>query len=314
MKKFITVKDVQDVHALVDVAAQMKANPFGFKEVGTNKTLGIIFFNPSLRTRLSTQRAATNLGMNVMVMNFDNEGWKLETEEGAIMNGYKQEHISDAALVMSQYCDVLGIRTFAGLKNREEDYAESFLTKFLQYVTVPVVSLESATAHPLQSLADMLTIREQTTTKKPKVVLSWAPHPRALPQAVANSFAEWTLASGYDLTITHPEGYELSEEFTAGATITHHQEEALKDADFVYVKNWSSYRNYGSASQEYGDWTVDAEKMKLTNNGHFMHCLPLRRNVIATDEVVDSPNSLIIEQANNRTFAAQAVLYKMLSE
>lgn len=314
MKKFLTVKDVDSVSNLVDLAAQMKANPFGYKSVGENKTLGIIFFNPSLRTRLSTQKAAANLGMNVMVMNFDNEGWKLETAEGAVMNGDKQEHIADAAAVMSQYCDVLGIRTFAGLKDRGEDYAEAFLSKFIQYVSVPVISLESATAHPLQSLADMLTIKEQTVTDKPKVVLTWAPHPRALPQAVANSFAEWTLASGYDLTIAHPEGYELSDAFTAGAKISHNQEEALKDADFVYVKNWSSYENYGSVSHDHNHWTVNAAKMALTNNGAFMHCLPIRRNVIATDEVVDSPNSLILEQANNRTYSAQAVLYKMLTE
>lgn len=313
IKNFISVKDVDDVSEWVDLAEKLKADPYAHQHLGKNKTLGIIFFNPSLRTRLSTQKAATNLGMNVMVMNFNGEGWQLEMEDGAVMNGSSQEHVSEAAAVISQYCDIIAVRTFATLTHREEDYAEKFLSAFVKYARVPVVSLESATLHPLQSLADMLTLKEQKTTSNPKVVLSWAPHPKALPQAVANSFAQWTVAAGYDLTIAHPPGYELHPDFTGGATITHDQEEALKDADFVYVKNWSSYQNYGQATREYDNWTLDAAKMAGTNNAKFMHCLPIRRNVIATDEVIDAPTSLILEQANNRTYAAQAVLHKLLS-
>lgn len=310
---FLSVKDVEDVGDWISLAEKLKANPYAHQHLGANKTLGIIFFNPSLRTRLSTQKAAINLGMNVMVMNFNGEGWQLEMEDGAVMNGSSQEHISEAASVISQYCDIIAVRTFATLTDREEDYAEKFLSSFVRYARVPVVSLESATLHPLQSLADMLTIKEQNTKSNPKVVLSWAPHPKALPQAVANSFAQWTLAAGYDLTIAHPPGYELHPDFTRGARMTQNQEEALQGADFVYVKNWSAYENYGQVSREYDHWTLDGAKMQLTRNAKFMHCLPIRRNVIATDEVIDAPTSLILEQANNRTFAAQAVLYKLLS-
>lgn len=312
MKKFTSIKDVNDLDSLLSLAYELKSNPFKSKKVGENKTLGLLFFNPSLRTRLSTQKAAMNLGMNVIVMNLNNDGWSIEFGDGTVMNQGTQEHIKEAAGVVSQYSDIIGIRTFASLTNKEDDYQDSVLTNFIKHSSVPVISLESATLHPLQSLADLITIAENKIIEKPKVVLTWAPHPRALPQSVSNSFIEWVKETDVDLTIAHPEGYELNEEFTQGVEISYNQEHAFKGADFIYAKNWSCYRDYGKTLKNLDHWVVNEKKMKLTNNAKFMHCLPIRRNVIATDQVLDASSSLILEQANNRTFAAQAVLLKML--
>jgi N-succinyl-L-ornithine transcarbamylase len=316
MKYFTTVHDVIDLDDLVQEALNIKQNPYAFPQIGKNKTLGLIFMNPSLRTRLSTQKAAMNLGMNVMVMNIDKEGWALEMDDGAIMNGTNVEHVKDAAAVIGQYCDVVGIRCFPSLQNKQEDYSEKVLLKFMENCAVPVVSLESATLHPLQSFADLMTIKEHWNEKrKPKVVLNWAPHIKALPQAVANSFSEWMCKAEMDFVITHPKGYELSEDYTKGTTIYHNQDEALKDADFVYVKNWSTYNDdYGKVVSTDSDWMLTNEKLKMTNNAKVMHCLPVRRNVELSDEVLDGKNSLVIEQANNRLYAAQAVLKKILEK
>lgn len=312
MKNFTSFKDVSDLKALLDVAQHVKENPFGDKHLGENKTLGLLFFNPSLRTRMSTQRAATNLGMNVMVMNLNNDGWQLEMEDGTIMDQGSQEHIKEAAGVISHYCDIIGVRTFPSLTDKVEDYLEKIISKFTQYATVPVISLESATLHPLQSLADIITINQLKQKAKPKVVLTWAPHPRALPQAVANSFVEWLKNADVELVITHPKGAELSTEFTEGVTIIYDQDEALKDADFVYVKNWSSYENYGQRIENCEDWKITKDKLKNTNDAKIMHCLPVRRNVVIDDAVLDSENSVVLQQANNRTVAAQAVLLNLL--
>ncbi|MFT5619581.1 MAG: N-succinyl-L-ornithine transcarbamylase [Arenicella sp.] len=312
MKNFISIKDIEHPSELLSLAQKVKQNQFGFKQFGENKTLGLLFFNPSLRTRLSMQKAAMSLGMNVMVMNINSDGWQIELEDGTVMNQGSQEHIKEMARVVSQYCDFVGIRTFPALKSQEDDYNELILSKFLKYATVPVISLESATLHPLQSLADWLTIEEHKPKAKPKVVLTWAPHPKILPQAVANSFLEWMKFAEVDLSVTHPKGYELSEQFTKGVSIIHNQDEALENADFVYAKNWSCFQNYGTRMEGFDDWQITEEKMKLTNNGKFMHCLPIRRNVVASDSVLDSENSLIIQQANNRAFSAQAVLLKLL--
>jgi N-succinyl-L-ornithine transcarbamylase len=272
----------------------------------------MLFFNPSLRTRLSTQKAALNLGMNVMVMNFTNEGWTLEFEDGAIMNQGASEHIKEAAEVVSQYCDIIAIRAFAGLLNKEKDNAEAVMNGFLKYATVPIINMEGATGHPLQSLADAITMEEFKTKHRPKVVLSWAPHPKALPQAVANSFVEMMQLQDADFVITHPKGYELNLEITKNSKIEYNQNKAFENADFIYAKNWSNYKQYGKITSSDPKWTVTAEKMKLTNNAKFMHCLPVRRNVVATDEVLDSESSIVIEQANNRTYAVQLVLQKIL--
>ena len=312
MKQFTSIKDVDNLNDLLTLAKEVKINPFGHKEFGENKTLGLLFFNPSLRTRLSTQKAALNLGMNVMVMNLNNDGWSIELEDGTVMNEGTQEHIKEAAGVISQYCDIIGIRTFASLTDKDEDYNEEIITKFINHASVPVVSLESATLHPLQSFADVITIDEHKTKDKPKVVLTWAPHPRALPQAVANSFAEWMKNTDVDLVITNPKGFDLSPTITEGITIIHNQDEALKEADFVYAKNWSSFEDYGKIGTDFNDWTISKEKMNLTDNGKFMHCLPVRRNVVVNDAVIDSENSLVLQQANNRTVAAQTVLLQML--
>jgi N-succinyl-L-ornithine transcarbamylase len=312
MKQFISIQDVADLDALLALSKKIKQNPFQFEAIGKRKTLGLLFFNPSLRTRLSTQKAAMNLGMNVMVMNINSDGWKIELEDGTVMNGGTQEHIREAAGVISQYCDIIGIRTFPSLTNRAADYDEVLIKKFIANTSVPVVSLESATLHPLQSLADLLTIDEYKKSERPKVVLSWAPHPRALPQAVANSFTEWIKKTDADFVITNPPGFDLSPKFTEGVDIIHDQNEALRGADFVYVKNWSSFEDYGKIGSDFSDWTISKEKMALTNQGKFMHCLPVRRNVVVSDEVIDSEASLVLEQANNRTFAAQAVLLTML--
>lgn len=297
-------------------ALEVKRDRFAYKHLGENKTLLMIFFNSSLRTRLSTQKAAMNLGMNVMVLDVNQGAWKLETERGVVMDGDKAEHLLEAIPVMGSYCDIIGVRSFAGLKDRKEDYEERVIEQFIKYSGRPVFSMEAATRHPLQSFADLITIEEHKRTARPKVVLTWAPHPKALPQAVANSFAEWVLKSDYELVITHPEGYELDEEFTRGATIEYDQRKAFEGADFIYAKNWSAYagNNYGKVLCEDKDWTVDAEKMALTNNAFFMHCLPVRRNMIVTDEVIEAPTSLVIPEAANREISAQVVLKRMLED
>ncbi|RWU07767.1 Rossmann-fold NAD(P)-binding domain-containing protein [Pedobacter chitinilyticus] len=324
MKLFSSVNDVTDIKQLVASALALKANPYAHSDLGKNKTLGLVFMNPSLRTRLSTQKAALNLGMNVMVMNMDKEGWALETQDGVIMNGTTVEHIREAAAVMGEYCDVLGLRSFPKLQNREEDYNEEFFNKFVKFCGVPVVSLESATRHPLQSLADLVTIHETWETyridakAKPKVVLAWAPHIKPLPQAVPNSFAEWmsrAQAEGMlDFTIAQPEGFELNENFTSGAKISHDLDEAIADADYVYVKNWSSYKEYGKLLDFPEGWMMDNEKLKLTSNAKVMHCLPVRRDLELASEILDGPNSLVIHEAGNRLWSAQAVLKAMLEE
>jgi N-succinyl-L-ornithine transcarbamylase len=312
MNLFTSVHDVKNINDLVTEAISIKKNPFAHDQLGKHKTLGLIFLNPSLRTRLSTQKAALNLGMQVMVMNLDKEGWALETQDGVIMNGTTVEHIREAAGVMGEYCDIIGFRSFPGLVNREEDYSEGIFNKFVKFCGVPVVSLESATRHPLQSLADLITIEELKKIAKPKVVLTWAPHVKPLPQAVANSFAEWMNKTDYDFVITHPEGYDLAPDFVGKATVTNNQDDALAGADFVYVKNWSSYHDYGKILTDGKGWMMTNEKLKLTNNAGVMHCLPVRRGLELSHEILDGPNSLVLNQANNRVWAAQAVLKNML--
>jgi N-succinyl-L-ornithine transcarbamylase len=313
MKLFTSVNDVTDLNGLVQEALALKQHPFGHKELGQNKTLGLIFLNPSLRTRLSTQKAATNLGMDVIVMNIDKEGWALETRDGVVMNGTTVEHIREAAGVMGEYFDILGIRSFPGLQSREEDYSEDILNKFIHFSGLPLVSLESGTRHPLQSLTDLITITEHAPQgRRPKVVLTWAPHVKALPQAVPNSFAEWMCRADVDFVITHPEGYELDTQFTNGATITYNQEEALQDADFVYVKNWSSYQEYGKILTTDPSWLLTRNRLVTTNNAKVMHCLPVRRDLELGADILDSADSLVIKEAGNRVWAAQAVLKRML--
>ncbi|MDG2432463.1 N-acetylornithine carbamoyltransferase [Flavobacterium sp.] len=309
---YISVQNIDSLSHWVKQALKIKKKPLRNKKLGKNKTLGMLFFNPSLRTRLSTQKAALNLGMNVMVMNFTNEGWILEFEDGAIMNQGASEHIKEAAEVVSQYCDIIAVRAFAGLVDKEKDNAETVLAGFLKYATVPIVNMEGCIGHPLQALADAITMEEYKTPHKPKVVLSWAPHPKALPQAVANSFVEMMQLQDADFVITHPEGYELNPEITKDSVIEYDQNKAFENADFIYAKNWSNYTDYGQITNTDPNWTVTTEKMALTNNAKFMHCLPVRRNVIVSDEVLDSDNAIVIEQANNRTYAAQLVLQKIL--
>ena len=311
---FISLKDIDSLKKWVSEALEIKANPLKNKKLGKNKTLGMLFFNPSLRTRLSTQKAALNLGMNVMVMNFTNEGWTLEFEDGAIMNQGASEHIKEAAEVVSQYCDVIAIRAFAELKDKEKDNSEVVISGFLKYATVPIINMESATGHPLQALADAITMEEFKPNHRPKVVLSWAPHPKALPQAVPNSFVEMMQLQDADFVITHPKGYELNPEITKDSIIEYNQDKAFENADFIYAKNWSNYNEYGQITNSDSNWTVTADKMKLTNNAKFMHCLPVRRNVIVTDEVIDSADSIVMNQANNRTYSAQLVLQKILKD
>lgn len=312
MKNFTSVNDVDNLSDWLSLADTFQKDPLHFSEIGRGKTLGLLFLNPSLRTRMSTQKAAYLLGMNVMVMNLDKDGWQLEMEDGAVMNGNAQEHVKEAARVMSQYCDVIGVRSFPGLEDREEDYAEPVLEAFKKYATVPILSLESATRHPLQSFADVITVRNTSTKPRPKVVLTWAPHPRRLPQAVPNSFVEWMKLADVELVIANPEGFDLAPEFSGGVTITHDQQAALTGADFVYAKNWSAYEPYGKTAPELSDWQITAERMALTDNGRFMHCLPVRRNVVVADEVLDGTQSLVIEQAANRVISAQVALYKLL--
>jgi len=312
MKKYTSISDITSLSSIIDEAIHLKQHPFAFQSLGKNKTIAMLFFNPSLRTRLSTQKAAMNLGMQVMIINISNDGWTLEFEDGSVMNNTSSEHVKEAALVISQYCDVLAIRTFAGLINRNEDYDEKVMHAFVKYATVPIVSLESAIGHPLQALTDAITIKEHQKISKPKVVLSWAPHPKALPQAVANSFVNVMKLSEVEFVITHPEGYELNPEITDGVTIEYNQEKAFENADFIYTKNWSTFTDYGKILTTDDGWMITDKKMQLTNNAKFMHCLPVRRNVVVEDAVIDSENSLVIEQSNNRTFAAQIVLKKIL--
>jgi len=313
MKHFTSVKDIPDLKKAVETAMEIKKNRFAYEYLGKNKTMVLIFFNSSLRTRLSTQKAAMNLGMNTMVLNVNEDGWQLESELGVVMDGDKPEHLKEAIPVIGKYCDVIGVRSFAKFQSKEDDYAEKILNQFIDYAGVPVVSMEGATRHPLQSYADLVTIEEFKTKERPKVVLTWAPHPRALPQAVANSFVEWMRETDYELVVTHPEGYELAPEFMGDVKVEYDQKKAFENADFIYAKNWASYTSYGQIlSKDFG-WTVNEEKMALTSNAKFMHCLPVRRNVVVSDGVLDGPSSIVVEQAANREITAQAVL-KMILE
>ncbi|HLY70883.1 MAG TPA: hypothetical protein VKR53_14220 [Puia sp.] len=319
MRNFISVDDVQNLDALIKKALRYKTDPFADKSLGLHKRIGLLFLNPSMRTRLSTQVAAQNIGLEPIVFNIDKDGWALEFEEDAIMSGNKVEHVKDAAPILGKYFDILCIRTFPSLKNKEDDYSELFIKQFIKYSGIPVVSLESATLHPLQSLTDVITIQEELMSRsiahdrRPKIVLSWAPHVKALPQCVANSFAQWINAWGKaEFVITHPEDYELDEKFTLGAAITHNQEDALKNADFVYVKNWSTYNDYGKIYCNDPEWMLTNEKLKLTDNARVMHCLPVRRNVELSDEILDGASSIVTRQAGNRVWAAQAVLSQIL--
>lgn len=314
MRNFTSVHDIGDLKEALAKAKFVKENPFVDQELGKDKTLLMIFFNSSLRTRLSTQKAGMNLGMNVIVLDINQGAWKLETERGVIMDGDKPEHILEAIPVMGAYCDVIGVRSFARFEDKEHDYNEVILNQFIQHSGKPVFSMEAATRHPLQSFADLITIEEYKETEKPKVVLTWAPHPRALPQAVPNSFAEWMNATDYEFVITHPEGYELDEKFVGNATVEYNKEKAYEGADFIYAKNWAAYQdpNYGKILSTDRSWTVDTKKMALTNNARFMHCLPVRRNMIVSDEVIESPRSIVIPEAANRVVSAQTVLKDIL--
>ena len=315
MKNYLSIHDLPSIKDTVKEAIALKKNPLEFQDLGKNKTIGLLFFNNSLRTRLSTQKAALNLGMEPIVMNFGSEGWQLEFEDGTLMDQGKSEHIKEAAQVISQYCDVIAIRAFAGLQDKEKDEAEEVLESFKKYATVPILNMESSVGHPLQALADAITIEEHKPAKKKlKVVLSWAPHPKALPHAVGNSFAEMVLAheDDFDFVIAHPEGYELDPNKTKGAQIEYDQKKAFEGADFIYTKNWSSYKDYGKVACKDSSWIITADKMALTDRAKFMHCLPVRRNVVVADEVLDSDTSIVIEQANNRTFSAQIVLKKIM--
>ena len=314
MKQFLSPADLGDLRKAFQEALEIKNDRYGHVELGRNKTLLMIFFNSSLRTRLSTQKAAMNLGMNCIVLDVNQGAWKLETERGVIMDGDKSEHLLEAIPVMGSYCDLIGVRSFATFDSKEKDYSEAIIQQFIQYSGRPVFSMESATVHPLQAFADYITIEEHKTVARPKVVLTWAPHPKALPQAVPNSFAQWMVAAGYEVVVANPEGYDLDPKFTAGATITHDQDEALKGAHFVYAKNWSAYEdpNYGKILSKDMNWTVSAEKMALTDNAFFMHCLPVRRGMIVTDEVIEGPRSLVIPEAANREISATVVIKRML--
>ena len=314
MRYFKSVNDIGDLNSAVREALEVKANRFAFKHLGENKTLLMIFFNSSLRTRLSTQKAAMNLGMNVIVLDVNQGAWKLETERGVIMDGDKPEHLLEAIPVMGCYCDVIGVRSFARFENKRDDYEEKILNQFIRYSGRPVFAMETATVHPLQSFADLITIEEHKTVERPKVVLTWAPHPKALPQAVPNSFAELMNAAGYDFVITHPKGYELAPQFVGNARVEYDQDRALRDADFVYAKNWSAFAdpNYGKVLCTDRSWTITTEKMALTRNAFFMHCLPVRRNMIVSDDVIESDRSLVIPEAANREISAQVVLKRIL--
>lgn len=312
MKNYTNIRDLKNLKATVQEAIALKKTPLQYEELGKGKTICLLFFNNSLRTRLSTQKAAQNLGMNAIVMNFGSEGWQLEFEDGTIMNENKSEHIKEAAQVISQYCDIVAIRAFASLVDREKDKAEEVINNFIKYAMVPVVNMESSVGHPLQALSDAITLEENKVSKRPKVVLSWAPHPKALPHAVANSFVQMMQLQDADFVITHPEGYELDQDIVKNSRVEYDQEKAFENADFIYTKNWSSFNEYGKVISQDQSWMITMDKMKLTNNGKFMHCLPVRRNVVVADEVLDGNNSLVVKQANNRTYAAQIVLKKIL--
>jgi N-succinyl-L-ornithine transcarbamylase len=314
MRTYTNVKDLGDLNAAVKEALEIKKNRYGYKHLGENKTLLMVFFNSSLRTRLSTQKAGMNLGMNTMVLDVNQGAWKLETERGVIMDGDKSEHILEAIPVMGSYCDIIGVRAFAQFENKEDDYQEKILNQFIQYSGKPVFSMEAATGHPLQAFADLITIEEYKKSARPKVVLTWAPHPKALPQAVPNSFADFMNEADVDFVITHPKGYELDSKFVRGAKVEYDQDKALAGADFVYAKNWAAYAdpNYGKILSKDMSWTVTTEKMALTNNAHFMHCLPVRRNMIVSDDVIESPQSIVIPEAANREISAQTVIKRML--
>lgn len=316
MKKFTCVQDIGPLGKALQDAFAVKKDRFAFSDLGKNKTLLMLFFNSSLRTRLSTQKAAMNLGMNVMVLDVNQGAWKLETERRVVMDGDKAEHLLEAIPVMGSYCDIIGVRSFAGLTDKKSDYEEKVLSQFIKYSGKPVFSMEAATRHPLQSFADLITIEEYKKKERPKVVLTWAPHPRPLPQAVANSFAEWMNATDYDFVITHPEGYELAPEFVGKAKVEYDRNKAFKDADFIYAKNWSAYSdpNYGKVLSTDRNWTVDTKSMELTDGAFFMHCLPVRRNMIVTDDVIESEKSIVIPEAANREISAQTVLLRFLQE
>jgi len=316
MRHFTNVKDLGNLQDALKMAFEIKKDRFKDIELGRNKTAMLVFFNSSLRTRLSTQKAAMNLGMNVMVLDVNQGAWKLETERGVIMDGDKSEHLLEAVPVMGSYCDLIGVRSFAHFENKDEDYNEMILNQFIKYSGRPVFSMEAATRHPLQSFADLITIEEYKTKERPKVVLTWAPHPRALPQAVPNSFAEWMNATDYEFVIANPKGYDLAPEFVGKAKVTHNQDEAFEGADFIYAKNWAVFEdpNYGKVISKDMSWTVSARQMALTNNAYFMHCLPVRRNMIVTDEVIESPQSIVIPEAANREISAQAVLKMILED
>ena len=319
MRSFFNVEDIGDLGKALQEAKEVKANPYGYSHLGKNKTIMIVFFNSSLRTRLSTQKAALNLGMSPIVLNIGQDSWKLETELGVVMDSDKSEHLREAIPVIGSYCDIIGVRSFAGLTDREYDYNETILKQFIEYSGKPVISLESATVHPCQAFADLITIEEYRKTRRPKVVMTWAPHPKALPQAVPNSFAQWMNAADVDFVIAQPEGYELDPKFTDGAVIEYDQMRALEGADFVYAKNWScpgvtDPSKYGQILSRDMGWTVDAKHMAVTNNAYFMHCLPVRRNMIVSDEVIDSETSLVIPEAANRVVSAQVVMKRMLEE
>ena len=312
MKQFLTIDDLPDLNQAINQGLELKKDPYKFESIGTHKTLGMLFFNPSLRTRLSTQKAAQHLGVKTMIMNFSNEAWALEFEDGTEMSGLRSEHIREAAAVVSQYCDVVAIRSFASLNDKKKDEQELVLKSFIKHASIPVINMESATAHPLQALADAITLKEFNTKKRPKIVLTWAPHPKALPHAVGNSFSRMVQQLDADFVITQPEGYELNSEITGDVPCVYDQNEALEGADFVYAKNWCSYSQYGKILRTDKEWMLTPEKMKLTQQAKFMHCLPIRRNIVASDGVLNSPNTLVIQQANNRTFAVQVVLKTIL--
>ena len=314
MKNFIKLDDLNDFNKTLSLAFEMKKNINSYSNIGKNKTLGMIFFNPSLRTRLSTQKAANMLGINIMIMNFNNEAWALEFEDGTKMSGIRSEHVKEAAGVISQYCDMLAIRAFATLENKKNDEEEIVLNNFVKHSTIPVINMESATAHPLQALADAMTITEYNNKQKPKIVLSWAPHPKALPHAVANSFIKMIKNINAEFIITNPEGYDLNPKITKGVKIYANQEEAFKEADFIYAKNWCSYENYGKVLRTSDEWIINDKKMNYTNNAKFMHCLPIRRNIVASDQVLDNKNSLVLKQSENRVYACQAVLKQLIDD
>ena len=312
MKRFLTVTDIGDLKKALAEATEVKKNPYAWDQLGKNKTIILIFFNSSLRTRLSTQKAAMNLGMNVIVLDVNKDGWKLETEFGVVMDGDKPEHLREAVPVIGRYCDIIAVRSFASFEDKKADYEEQILNQFIEFAGVPVISMESATRHPLQAFADLFTIEEYKKTDKPKVVLTWAPHPRALPQAVPNSFVEWMKEGEVEFVVTHPKGYELAPEFMEGVSVEYDQKKAFEGADFIYAKNWASYTEYGKILSQDRSWTVDEEKMAVTNQAKFMHCLPVRRNMIVTDGVIDSPDSIVIDEAANREVSAQVVIKRML--